>query len=499
MAFIGLDVGTAGVKATVVERTGETVTQAYREYDLRLPRPGWVEIRPDDVWAAARAVLSEAAGRAGREIEAVATASFGEAAVLLGADDRPVCDSIFYTDPRGTDELSELCQKIGRAEIEARTGMPVNYMYTLPKLVWLRKDRPAILDRTRKILPYASYVEYMLAGEAATDGSLASRTLLFNRHTRDWDAELCGLCGIDRELLPRYAPAGTPVAPILPGVALELGISQGAVIVSGVHDQVAAALGAGVFQPGDVCDGIGSAECLIAPLPPAPDFAGMFALNLCAEPYPGAGRDVSLAFANAAGTALKWYRDTFERELAAACAAKGTSAYAVLNETLSDAPSPLLFLPHLAGTGTPHMDARATGMLTGLTLSTTKADVYRAIYEGTNFEIRVNLELLKRTGFGVKALTAVGGGAVEAALRIKADILETPVWTLQNSQSGTVGLAMLCGLALGEYASPEEAAGALVRREKLIEPRTKHRAEYEEKYGQYLRMYPAGRAIYGRG
>ena len=499
MAFIGLDVGTAGVKATVVELSGETITQAYREYDLRLPRPGWVEIRPDDVWAAARSVLSEAANRAGRRIEAIATASFGEASALLGADDRPVCDSIFYTDPRGTDELNELCGQIGRSEIEARTGMPVNHMYTLPKLMWLRKNRPALLDQVRKILPYASYIAYMFAGEAAADGSLASRTLLFNRHARDWDAELCEICGIDRSLLPRYAPAGTSVAPILPDVARSLGITEGAIVVSGVHDQVAAALGAGVFRSGDACDGIGSAECIIAPLPPKPDFSGMFAANICAEPYLGPGREVALAFTNAAGTALKWYRDTFERELAAACAGRGESAYAVLNEALSDSPSPLLFLPYLAGTGTPHMDALATGMLAGLTLSTTKVDIYRAIYEGTNFEIRMNLELLRRTGFQVQTLTAVGGGAVDAALRIKADILEAPIRTLKNSQSGTVGLAMLCGFALKEYATFEEAAGALVKPDKLIEPRGKHRAEYEEKYEQYLRMYTASRKIYGRG
>jgi xylulokinase len=499
MAFIGLDVGTAGVKATVVERTGETVLTAYREYDLRLPRPGWVEIRPDDVWAATRAVLSEASSRAGKAIEAIATASFGEAAVLLGADDRPVCDSIFYTDPRGADELTDLCKRIDRAEIERRTGMPVNHMYTLPKLIWLRKNRPALLEKTRKILPYASYIGFMLTGEAATDGSLASRTLLFDRGARDWDAGLCEACGIDRALLPRYAPAGTSVAPILPGVARELGVSEGAMIVSGVHDQVAAALGAGVFEPGDACDGIGSAECLIAPLPLEPDLRGMFAANICAEPYLGPGREVALAFTNAAGTALKWYRDTFERELAAACAARGENVYAVLNDGLADSPSPLLFLPYLAGTGTPHMDARATGMLAGLTLSTTRADIYRAIYEGMNFEIRMNLELLRRTGFRIGALTAAGGGASEAALRIKADILKTPIWTLKNSQSGTVGLAMLCGLALGEYASFEEAAKALVRRDKRIEPRENNRAQYEEKYEQYLRMYPASRSIYGRG
>lgn len=498
MAYIGLDVGTTGVKATVITAEGVGVASAYGEYNLRFPRPGWVEMRPSDVWAAVKLVLGRVCASTDEKIEAIATASFGEAAVLMDKNGETVCDSIFYTDVRGADMLDELRRTVDPAALELRTGMPINYMYTLPKLMWLRKNRPGTLERTGKMMLYGSYVEYMLTGVAAIDASLASRSLMFDRERLCWDKEVCEKFGIDPAWLPEFVPAGEIIGKVRPDVADEVGLSRDAVVVSGVHDQIAAALGCGALKHGDVADGIGSAECLIAPLPENPDYPAMFKGNICAEPHAAPGRCVALAFTNAAGAALKWYRDNFEPELRRECERTGENAYAVLNARMSDEPSPLLMLPYLAGTGTPYMDGEATGMIAGLTLASTRMDIYRAIYEGMNFELRVNLELLRDTGFKVNALTAGGGGASSEALRIKAEILNTPIWTLKNRQSGTVGMAMLCSVAMGRFASFGQAAEALVKRDTLIEPTGKYRALYEDKYGRYLEMYAASRRIFGR-
>lgn len=498
MAYIGLDVGTTGVKATVITAEGVGIASAYGEYNLRFPKPGWVEMRPSDVWTAAKMVLGKVCAAADEKIEAIATASFGEAAVLLDKNGETVCDSIFYTDARGADMLDELKRTVDPAALEMRTGMPINYMYTLPKLMWLRKNRPETLERTGKMMLYGSYVEYMLTGETAIDASLASRSLMFDRERLCWDGEVCEKFGIDPAWLPEFVPAGAIIGRVRPDVADEVGLSRDTVVVSGVHDQIAAALGCGALKHGDVADGIGSAECLIAPLPESPDYAAMFRGNICAEPHAAPGRCVALAFTNAAGAALKWYRDNFEPELRRECERTGENAYAVLNSRMSDEPSPLLMLPYLAGTGTPYMDGEATGMIAGLTLASTRMDIYRAIYEGMNFEMRVNLELLRKTGFRVSALTAGGGGASAEALRIKAEILDTPIWTLKNRQSGTVGMAMLCSVAMGRCAGFEQAAEALVKRDTLIEPTGGHRAIYEDRYGRYLEMYAASRRIFGR-
>jgi xylulokinase len=498
MAYIGLDVGTTGAKATVVDPSGEILSGAYYEYNLRFPAPNRVEIRAGDVWAAARAALSAAKAGAGRAIEAIAVASFGEAAVLLGRDGEPVCDSIFYTDARGNDMLPELEARVDRDALQLRTGMPVNGMFTLPKLMWLQKNTPEVLDKTEKLLLFGSYIEYMLCGQAATDSSLASRTLLFDKRNLCWDRVTLDAFGINPAWLPPYVPAGAVVARMTETVARELNMPGRPVIVSGVHDQIGAALGAGALAAGDVADGIGSAECLCAVLPQDIDHGTLFRNNICAEPHAVNGLSVALAFNNTAGAALKWYRDTFEQELRAQCQKDGTSAYHALNSRLGDEPSPLLFLPHLAGTGTPYMDAEASGMVCGLTLRTGRDDLYRAILEGMNYEMRYNLELLARSGLARGTLTAVGGGASPEALRVKADILNYPIRMLRTPQSGTMGMAMLCALALGRCKNLAEAAEVMVRATGIIEPRPQYRDQYDEKYGQYLRMYRAVREIYGR-
>lgn len=497
MAYIGIDVGTTGSKATVIDQSGKIVLSIYHEYDLEFPKPGYVTMNPNRVWDATKRALKEAAAQYGKPIEAIAAASFGEAVAFLGADSKPVCDSIFYTDVRGSESLDELRAKVDLDDFQYRTGMPINYMYTLPKLMWVQKNEPWILEKSAKILPYSSYIAYMLSGEAAADGSLASRTLLFNRLKLDWDEETLNTFGIRREIMPKYVPAGEPVGRILPSVAAELGIKGNPIIVSGVHDQIAAALGAGSLASGDMADGIGSAECITAVLPDENvDFKGMFEYNICAEPYAIAGKYLALIFSNACGASLKWYRDAFERELRAKCDAEGKNTYAELNKSLTEEPSPLLFLPHLAGTGTPYMDSAAKGAVMGLTLASTKSDLYRAIIEGNNFEMRYNLELLSRFGMKYDALTAVGGGASPEALRIKADIFQKPIYMLDTNQGGTVGMVALCGKAAGQFATFAEAAAALVHKTGCIEPSTKYAAQYDEKYAQYKRMYDAVKGVY---
>ncbi|MBE5773746.1 MAG: hypothetical protein E7337_07410 [Clostridiales bacterium] len=496
MAYIGIDVGTTGSKATVIEKDGTIAASVYYEYDLRFPAPGYVEMRPDDVWNAASRALKEVIAQYRGPIEAIATASFGEAVVLMGEDGRPVCDSIFYTDVRGSESLDELRSKIDPDALQLRTGMPINSMYTLPKLMWIQKNKPEVLDKTRKVLPYSSYIAYMLSGESAADGSLASRTLMFNGKTLDWDDEILSAFGIDRAWMPKYVPAGEPVGRMLESVAKELGLSNRPMIVSGVHDQIAAALGAGALVSGDVADGIGSAECISAVLPKGMDMKEMFRYNICAEPYAIPGKHLALVFSNTAGAALKWYRDAFEQELRAKCDAAGMNTYAELNKLMPKEPSPVLFLPHLAGTGTPHMDSAAKGMISGLTLSTTKYDIYRAIIEGNNYEMRYNLDILAGCGMKFDALTAVGGGAAPEALQIKADILQKPIHMLNTKQGGTVGMVLLCANAVGEFASFEEGVKALVKRVGTIEPKSVYKEAYDEKFEQYKRMYEAACSIY---
>ena len=498
MATIGLDIGTTGCKATIVDRQGYTICQDYCEYDVTFPRDGWVELDPEIVWNAAETVLSNVTKAYDKPISSMSIASFGEAAVLLDKERKVIANSIFYTDIRGNDCIEELTDMLGRSWIEDITGMPLNGMYTLLKLMWIRRNRPELYEKIDLLLPFGAFIAFRLTGEAVSDYSLASRTLMFNRHSLTWDHDILRAFGLSAENLPRLVPSGEPVARVLPSVASQLGLPKDILIVSGGHDQVAAAVGAGAVKSGDAVDGIGSAECITAVLSQEANLSVLHTNNICAEPHAVTGQFVSLIFNNTAGAALKWYRNAFEEELHASCRQNGKNVYKVLDSQLSEQPSPILFLPYLSGTGTPYMDADAKGVLCGLTLSSTKQQIYRAIIEGMNYEMKYNLDILSQCGMRINVLTAVGGGASKAALQIKADIFQMPIRTLENQQSGNMGLAMLCAVAEGRYRDLQEAAYELVKIKEIIYPNSKYLSEYKEKYSCYSRMYRAERMIYGR-
>jgi xylulokinase len=492
---MGLDVGTSSCKAAVMDGNGAVLSQSFREYQLLSPRPGWFEMNPHAVWDACKQAITAAAQRSERSIDALAAASFGEAAVLLDKIGEPRRDSIFFTDIRGNEFVSELDDRLGVSAVTQWTGMPVNGMYTLPKLLWLARHSPEVLDKTAVMLPFGGYVNYMLTGRAVTDPSLASRTLMFNRHTMTWDDRLFKLAGISGDILPDVIPAGQAVGEMLPDVAAELGFKNRPLVVSGCHDQVAAAIGAGVMTANSAVDGVGSAECITVMLPSDADTARLHRHNICAEPYAIEGTYVSLAFNNTGGSASRWYLDTFKEGLKEHSMVKGINAFDALNAQISENPSPLLFLPYLSGSGTPHMDANAVGALLGLTVNTTGADIYRALVEGLCFEMRYNLDLLRQSGVDPPELAVSGGGVAEALLHIKAGILKIPLYTLSNPQSGNTGLAMLCAVALREFGSLGQASEAMVRRKRIFEPKRQNSGLYDEHYEQYKRMYQCTKAV----
>ena len=496
MATIGLDIGTTGCKATAIDERGATLYEKYCEYNLVFPQTGWVELDPQVVWNGVKTVLYSASTNCPQPITSLAVASFGEAVVMLNSDGKSVANNIFFTDIRGYDYVETLVSDIGRDYLEACTGMPVNGMYTLPKLLWLKANRPEVFGQINMLLPFASYITYRLTGRYTCDYSLASRTLMFNKNALTWDPKLLQYAGLNLENMPVLVPAGEPVGTILPLVAEKLGLSANTMVVSGCHDQVAAALGAGVCKPGQAADGIGSAECITAVLPEDADLSVLFSQNICAEPYAVAGRSVALLFNNTAGAALKWFRDTFKSELRDRCRERGESVYQILDSKIKQAPSSLLFLPYLSGTGTPYMDSTAKGMLYGLTLDSESRDIYRAIIEGMNYEMRLNVELLAQSGLKPNSLTAVGGGASsKIALQIKADILQLPIVTLENPQSGNMGLSILCAVAERRYFNIEEAMNDLINIKEVIEPDKTYASQYEESYARYSRLYKAAKYI----
>ena len=496
MAVLGLDVGTSGCKGTLLDETGNALAAAHHEYNAPA---GALELHPDALWQGLRFVLQRIAQLAKEQrqpIQAVCVSSFGETFVLLDKQGRVLQPAMMYTDPRGTEESAQLAERFGLESVVQRTGAFPHPMYSLPKWMWLATHRPQVWQAIDRVCLIGDYVLYLLGGVHAIDRSLAARSMALDITVLEWDTALLDMVGLRKEQLSTVYPSGTLVGEISPHVAQELGLPAGIQLVTGGHDQVCAALGAGVVCAGTAVDGMGSVECM-TPAFDAPLRARQDAFACIPHGVPG--MYVTYAFNFTGGVMLKWFRDQLAPEVHAAAQRMGGDAYEELGrqaEALADGPTGLLVLPHFAGAGTPSMDVSATGAIVGLTLGTSRAQLYRAVMEGTAMEMRWNLDCLARMGIAPDTIHVVGGGAKSPLwMQIKADIYNRPVSTLRLDEAGTMGTAMLAWYALGVYPTLADAAKACVRVKRVYEPRKDMAARYGEQYARYCRMQAGVKGI----
>ena len=494
MPYIGLDVGTSGCKASVVDHTGTVLAFAHEEYAPVSPKPGYIEIDARAVWTAVKVVLKRTA-RPG--ITALSIASFGEAAVLLDGQDNVLGNSIFYSDVRGSEEVADILSAIPPARAQAITGTAANPMYTANKLLWSKKHQPELLHSTRHIMLFGDYIGFLLTGERAIDYSLASRTMLFDVMRGRWSDEVASALGLSIKGFSTPVRAGTRVGRLLPAVASELGLDPNVTVVAGGHDQMLAALGGGVVKRGDSVDGMGSSECISLMIHGGDVTPKMAEYNFCNEPYVFEDSFLTLAFNASSGTSIRWYRDCFEKERVSYAAGSGQSLYALMEAECPSYPTNLFFLPHVGGSGTPYIDSTLGGAFLGLTVATTRGDCYKAVLEGICYEMQYNAELLQSCGLPVNEVTAVGGSTKSNMLmQIKADIMDRPVHTLEVNETGTMGLALLCAYALGDIPDLADAARNAAHRSNTFYPDKARAAAYAGRMQHYRRIYPAIKSIY---
>lgn len=487
MVYLGIDVGTTGSKATAIDLDGNIRAYAYREYKAVRTGAGYAEIDPHEVWQTVKYVISSAAADAGAPVKAIAVASLGESFVALGKNDNILRNSILYSDIRGAEETGEILGRFSEKELYEITGMPINSMYSLNKLLWIKKHEPNIFESIDKLLFYEDFIYYMLSGERCVDYSLASRTLLYNFTKRSWDDKILGEFGIENSVLSRLVPTGSVIGNISGAIASELNLPEGALLVAGAHDQVCAALGAGVLSKGECVDGIGTSECITTILGGLDQKEYMRKYHFCIEPYALEDAYVTLAFSSTGASVLGWFTDVYAAREKAEC---GKAVYKLLEDECPELPTDLFVLPHFAGSGTPYMDPFSTGAVLGLRLNTKRGDIYKACIEGLCFEMMVNAELLRSIGTSITDITCVGGGSrSDVLMQVKADIMDIPVRRLKVEESGTMALAMLCAAACSDYKDIKEAAGAMVKTDISFYPRPRHSGIYKERINTYRKIY----------
>jgi xylulokinase len=497
MSLLGIDVGTTGTKAVAFSHEGEPIAASYREYSLQSPKPGYMEIDPHEATAAIKHVIAEVASQTAVDpISALAVSAQGEAAVPVSTDGRYLANVQVSMDERTVDYPDWWRERIDPAEVYGITGHAIYSIYTLPRTQWIQQHQPDVYRETWKFLCFPEFVLYLLGCEPVIDYSEAARTMGFDVRAKQWSQRMFDVAGVDMDKFPRAAQAGTVVGTVSDVVAVELGLPKGVRCVTGGHDQPCNALGAGITTGGSAVYGTGTVDCITPAFDGFVESDEFVRNNLACYPHVVPGKYVSVAYNSTGGNLLKWYRDTYAVEERMQAEREGIDPYDVILRGLPDGPSSVMVLPHFTVTGTPWFDTNSRGAILGLKLATRREEVVKALIEGTAFEMKLNMRNLSEAGVPVESVRSTGGGAKSDMWnQLKADMLGVPVATLQTAEGGSLGTAMLAGVATGVYDTIDEAVGLLIREERVFEPRPEMVQRYAERFAIYCDVYPALRDI----
>ena len=488
MIIGGLDVGTTGCKIALYDGDARLIATYYREYDA-VHKDGCHEIDFRDIKSGVLSLLKQAANE--HKIDALGVTSFGETFAMLDEKDNILAPSMLYTDPRGEKECESLCRAVGEEKLTLLSGVKPHPMYSIFKIMWLKNNRPNAFSKCKRILLGEDFIVYTLTGTAQIDYSLAARTGAFDIEKKLWIKEAFDAAGIDTSLMSKPVAAGTSAGIIKPEIKAEIGISYDITVVNGCHDQVAAMIGSGVFNTNQAMDGTGTVECMPVILTKKPADIDFYRCGYSVVPYiEELYACYALSFTG--GATLKWFRDNFAELEHSKALKEGKKVYAELDEKCGTKPSGILVLPHFAGAATPYMDNAAKAAFVGVTLETEKYDLYRALMEGTSYEMLLNFNKMSALTGIIDEIRASGGGAAsDVWLQIKADILNSEITALAAKEVGAAGTAALAGTAVGAYENFKDAAAKMVPVRKVFSPNPENTEKYNELYHKYEKLYDA--------
>ena len=494
MFWLGLDIGTGGSRAVVVDENGAVRAAASADHAPMVQlQPTWAEQDPEDWWRAAQEAVRSAlaqAGLDGADIAAVGMSGQMHGAVLLDAEHRVLRPSIIWCDQRSQVQADWFTKRIGAKKLKEITCNPALTGFTVPKLLWVRDHEPEIYARMRMLLLPKDYIRFRLTGEFATEVSDASGTLLLDVPRRSWSQEILDRLELRLDQLPRVAESHEPTAKISSAAADATGLRQGTPVVGGGGDQAAGGVGNGITEPGIVSSTIGTSGVLFAHTDqPHLDPKGRVH-TFC---HAVKDRWHVMAVTQGAGLSFRWFRDNFAAAEVQQAKASGRDPYELLAQEAADAPAGsegLLYLPYLMGERTPHLDPNARGVFFGLTARHTRAHMIRAILEGVAYSLRDGLEIFKEMGVPSEQVRASGGGGRSPLWRrIQADIFDREMVTINATEGSAYGAALLAATGTGRFLSIEEACRSCIRVTDKCEPDPKRARLYGEYYEVYRNLY----------
>lgn len=444
--FLGIDIGTSGVKAVVSDTYGAVVAQGVAALTVQRPQPLWSEQDPADWWAATTAAVQGIDPSIRRAVRGIGLAGQMHGATLLGADDLPLRPAILWNDGRSFDECAGLEADAPRLrEISGNIAMPG---FTAPKLRWVARNEPEIFAKTRSILLPKDYVRLLMTGDKASDMSDAAGTLWLDVAARDWSDILLDACSLSRSQMPTLVEGSAIGGRLRRDVAELWGMAQ-VPVAGGGGDNAAGAAGVGVVSDGKALLSLGTSGVIFVAndrFTPNPARA-VHAFCHC---LPGTWHQMSVHLS--AASCIDW--------VARLTGASGAAELFQRAEAAGAANGPELFLPYLSGERTPHNDAQVRGAFLRLDNDSSPERLAQAVLEGVAFALADGLDALREAGAAVGELAVIGGGArsrywgetLAAAMRVS-------LVYLQGGEVGpALGAARLAQLAVDGGAPAEVCA-----------------------------------------
>ncbi len=489
--FLGLDVGTSGVKAILVSASGAVAATSTTALTLSTPRPGWAEQDPAAWWAATlESIHAVRRARPDAQIAAVGISGQMHSSVFLDKAGDVIRPALLWCDGRTTTECAEITERVGGEErLRDLACNPALEGFTLPKVLWLRTHEPEAYARLATVMLPKDYIRYRLTGVLATDPSDASATLMYDTANLRWSDEILRAVDVPRSIVPDVGGSADVLGRVTADAAAVTTLAQGTPVVGGGADNACGAAGVGVITPGEVVSSWGTSGTVLAPTAEPRVDPKLRAHTFC-HVAPGVWYMMGVVLS--AGGAFSWYREQLARELTDV-----RDAAQRLNDeaaTVRAGSGGVTFLPYLQGERTPHRDAAARGAFLGLSLAHTRAHMTRAVLEGVTFALRDSLTILQDLGLSPSHLLLTGGGAKSAFLRtLQAEVFGLPVSTVNREEGPAYGAALLAAVGAGAFPDLASAARSTLTRAPAEHPDPKAHAEYSEPYARYRNAVRAAR------
>lgn len=487
MYYIGIDLGTSACKILLVDEQGAIVKSVTEEYPIYFPHPAWSEQNPLDWWNACINGIEKVISGIDKSLVAgIGTAGQMHGLVVLDENDEVIRPAILWNDARTAKQVDYLNEAVGKDKLSKYTANIAFAGFTAPKLLWMKENEPQLFGRISKIMLPKDYIVYRLTGIHSTDYSDASGTLLLDVEHRCWSREMCSICSVSENQLPKLYESYDAVSVLKKDIAQKLGLPEDVTVCAGAGDNAAAAVGTATVGDGKCNISVGTSGTIFI----SSDKFGVDTNNsLHSFAHADGGYHLMGCMLSAASCNKWWVEDILSSK------DFDSEQKKIQQERLGK--NHIYFLPYLMGERSPINDTNARGTFIGMTMDSTRADMTQAVLEGVAFAIRDSFQIAKGLGINIERSNICGGGSKSSLWKtIFANVLGIPLDTVKTEQGPGYGGAILAMVACGKYDSVSSAVNDLVEITDTVHPDDNLAKLYEERYQQFKKIYPTVKGLF---